>query len=158
MRSHRGITTVALGALVCLLVLATLSCNIEAVPGRFTYIVKYEVEVSASAPVTVDITDYTDELGNSQQALDQAIDPATPWTYEFPSSFSYDAGTFYPTLAIVEDAGLPLNTGETVTAKIIWKDYRRDFQEEVVAQGSLSNDGSVVVDTVNLSGPELPQP
>ena len=158
MSSYRGSTAIVLFALVCLLALATIGCNIDAVPGRFTYIVKYEVEVSAAAPLVVDITNFTDEDGNPQQALDQTIDPAIPWTYEFPSSFSYDAGTFYPTLSVIEDVGLPLNSGETVTAKIIWKDYRLDFQEQVLAHGSLYNDGSVVVDTVTLSGPELPRP
>jgi hypothetical protein len=158
MNLQRGFTTaVVFVTLLGIFALTTLSCNVSPVPGRFTYIVKYEVEVTASAPVTVDITDYTDELGNPQQALNQLIDPATPWTYE-SSSFSYDVGSFYPTLAIVEDAGFPLNAGETVTAKIIWKDYRQDFQEQVLAHGSLSNDGSIVVDTVNLVGPELPRP
>jgi len=158
MSSHRrSATAIVLAALVCLSALATLSCNIAAVPGRFTYTVKYEVEVTASVPVTVDITNYTDEFGNPQQALDETIDPATPWTYE-SSSLSYDAGSLYPTISVVEDAGDPLVSGETVMVKIIWKDYRLDFQEQVLVLDSLYNNGSVVVDTVTLTGPELPRP
>ena len=158
MSSHRGFAATVYITLLTMMGMTLFSCNVAPVPGRFTYIVKYEVEVTAAAPVTVDITDYRDELGNPQQALDQPIDPASPWSYEFPAAFSYDAGSFYPTLAVVEDAAFPLNADESVTAKIIWKDYRSDFEEQVLELGSMYNDGSVIVDTVTLTGPELPRP
>jgi hypothetical protein len=45
-----------------------------------------------------------------------------------------------------------------VTVKIIWKDYRVDFQEQVLVLENLYNDGSTVIDTVSLTGPELPRP
>ena len=145
-------------ALVCLLALATLSCNIDAVPGRFTYIVKYEVTTDAAAPefVTIDLT-YTDGTpavpvtGNASPT----VDAATPWTYEFLTAFSYDEGSFYPILTLDESGGT-LTTGETVTAKIIWKDYRVEFEEQVLVMDTVA--GSAAVETVTLTGPEIPVP
>ena len=107
MRAHNRYAAKAVpAALVCLLVLATLSCNIDAVPGRFTYIVKYEVTTDAIAPgsVVVDIA-YTDgtpaapTTGNASPT----IDAATPWSYELPTAFSYDEGSFYPTMTVDEN-------------------------------------------------------
>lgn len=153
MRSQRGITTFLLAALVCLLALSGLSCDVAPVPGRFTYIVKYEV--TADAAVSVDI-DYTDETGTVIPDTPLPFDDANPWSYEFPAAFSYDDPTFYPSLNVIVTGGL--DPDESVTAKIIWKDYRSDFEEQVLALGTLYNDGSVVVDTVTLTGPELPRP
>ena len=154
MRSHtRPATTWILAALVCLSALATLSCNIAAVPGRFTYIVKYEV--TSDAAVSVDI-DYTDETGSTINLVGQAVDPATPWSYEFPAAFRYDDPPFYAALDAA--AAAPFAADESANAKIIWKDYRVDFQEQVLELGTLYNDGSTVIDTVNLTGPELPVP
>jgi len=159
MRPHkRYTTTIVLTALVCLLALATLSCNIAAVPGRFTYIVKYEVTTNAAAPefVTVDLS-YTD--GTPAVPVpgiaSPTVDAATPWTYEFLAAFSYDEGNFYPTLTVDENGGT-LTAGETVTAKIIWKDYRVDFEEQVLVMDTV--DGSAAVETVTLTGPEIPVP
>ena len=155
-------TTVILTVLICLLALATLSCDIDAVPGRFTYIVKYEVTTNvvapASATVDIDYTDGTPAAPSSGSEPDYVIDADTPWTFEFATPFSYDEGYFYPTLNVVEDAVDPLLSGETVTVKIIWKDYRVDFQEQVLVLENLYNDGSTVIDTVSLTGPELPRP
>jgi len=155
-------TAVILTGLICLLALATLSCNIAAVPGRFTYIVKYEVTTNVVAPesvrIDIDYTDGTPAVPTPGSEPDLVFDADTPWTFEFATSFSYDEGYFYPTLNVVEDAADPLLSGETVTAKIIWKDYRVDFQEQVLVLDYLYNDGSIVIDTVSLTGPELPRP
>ena len=156
MSSRSGLAAVILIFAGCILAISSLSCNVAAVPGRFTYVVKYEV--SANAAVTVDITGFTNEDGNSAQSLDQAVDPANPWIYEFPDPFSYDDPAFYSALSVMQDGALPLNAGETVYARIIWKDYRLDFEDQVIAFDMLYNDGSVVVDTVDLIGPELPLP
>jgi hypothetical protein len=127
-------------------------CNVDPVPGRFTYIVKYEV--TADAAVTIDI-DYTNELNAPTSNPGQLIDPVTPWSYEFPTPFNYDDPLFYPTLDAA--AAVALNAGETVTVKIIWKDYRVDFQEQVLELGRLFNDGTTVVNNISLIGPELPR-
>jgi hypothetical protein len=154
MNSNRGsATTAVLAVLICLSALAALSCDIAAVAGRFTYIVKYEV--TSDAAVSVDI-DYTDETGTTINLFGQAVDPAAPWSYEFPAAFSYDDPPFYAALDAA--AAAPFAADESANAKIIWKDYRLDFQEQVLALGTLYNDGSVVVDTVTLTGPELPRP
>ena len=157
MRSgNRSATTWILAALLCLWALATLGCNVAAVPGRFTYVVKYEVTTDAAVTgVTIDI-DYKDELGGTSNVPPALYDAANPWSLEFSTPFSYDDPVFYPTLDVTATAGL--DAGETVTAKIIWKDYRVDFQEQVIEIGELYNDGSTVIDTVTLTGPELPVP
>jgi hypothetical protein len=153
MNPQRSITTFLLAALVCLLALSALSCDVAPVPGRFTYIVKYEV--TADAAVSVDI-DYTNETGATINIVGQAVDPAIPWSYEFPAAFNYDDPPFYAALDAA--AAVPFAADESAKVKIIWKDYRVDFQEQVLALGTLYNDGSVVVDTVTLTGPELPVP
>ena len=153
MKSRRKITAIVPAALVCLLAMAALSCDVATVPGRFTYIVKYEV--TSDAAVSVDI-DYTDETGATINVVGQAVDPAIPWSYEFPAAFNYDDSPFYAALDAA--AAAPFAVNESATAKIIWKDYRVDFEEQVLELKSLYNDGSVVVDTVTLTGPELPRP
>jgi len=159
MRSHkRSATTLMLAVLVCLSALATLSCNIAAVPGRFTYIVKYEVTTNTVAPgsVIVDIayTDGTPAVPTTGNAS-PTIDAATPWSFELLTAFSYDEGNFYPAITVDENT-LTLTSGETVTAKIIWKDYRVDFQEQVLEMDTVS--GSAAVESVILTGPEIPVP
>jgi hypothetical protein len=154
MSSHRrSATAIILTTLVCLSALATLSCNVAAVPGRFTYIVKYEVTANAAVTLNIDYTDGTPAVPTVTNVPGQAVDPLTPWSLEFPSAFSYDAGSFYPTLTVTETLG-SLTSGETVTAKIIWKDYRVDFQEHVLMLDIV--DGSATVEAVTLTGPELP--
>jgi hypothetical protein len=153
MNARRGVTTAGLISLVCLLAAVTLSCNIAAVPGRFTYIVKYEVTTDAAVSVSID---YIDELGATPNAVPAPFDAANPWSYEFPAAFHYDDPVFYPTLDLTATGGL--DPGETVTAKIIWKDYRKDFQEQVLVLDTVYNDGTTVVATTTLTGPELPRP
>jgi len=153
MKSRWRFTAAVLAALACLMAVATLSCDVSPVPGRFTYIVKYEV--TSNAAVSVDI-DYTDETGAIINVVGQAVDPTIPWSYEFPAAFNYDDPPFYATLDAA--AAAPFAANEAVTAKIIWKDYRLDFQEQVLVLGSLYNDGSVIVDAVTLTSPELPRP
>jgi hypothetical protein len=40
----------------------------------------------------------------------------------------------------------------------MWKDYRADFQEQVLVLDTVYNDGTTVVSTATLTGPELPRP
>ena len=149
----RGRAAAAVAVATLTIVLLS-GCSVDPVPGRFTYIVKYEV--SADAAVSIDI-DFTDETGTSISAVGSpiAIDPTTPWSYEFPAAFNYDDPLFYPTLDA--SAAAALNPGETVKVKIIWKDYRVDFQEQALETGYLYHDGTTVVDAISLIGPELPQ-
>jgi hypothetical protein len=158
MTAPRGIKALRPIALVCLLSLAALSCNYDAVPGRFTYIVKYEVTTNVAAPglVTVDVS-YTEGTPTlpSTGTGSPALDTDTPWSYEVPAAFNYDDGYFYPTLTVDETGGT-LTDGQTVTAKIIWKDYRSDFQEHVLKFEII--DGSPAVESLTLTGIELPVP
>ena len=153
MSVHRGVTAIVLTAFAGLLATALVGCSVDSVPGRFTYVVKYEV--TTTADVAIDI-DYTDETGAVVPVTPLPFDAANPWAYEFPTAFNYDDPPFYPTLDVTATGGL--DADETVIAKIIWKDYRLDFQEQVLELGSLYNDGTIVVDTVALTGPELPRP
>ena len=156
MKIYRQILFPVLLGVVCLSTVVLIGCG-ETVPGRFTYIVKYEV--SSNAPATVDIR-YTDELGSLPplpQVNGQALDPATIWIYEFPSAFTYDYDAPFYAYLEVDATSLP-NLGDKVTSKIIWKDYRVDFQEEVLVYGELENTGSPPTDPVELYSPELPRP
>jgi hypothetical protein len=154
MSSPRGsATAIALTVLACLLAMALVGCNVAPAPGRFTYVVKYEVV--ADGDVAIDIA-YTDETSAVIPVTPIPFDAANPWSYQFPAAFNYDDPSFYPTLDVTATSGL--DADESVTAKIIWKDYRSDFEEQVLVLGSLYNDGLVVVDTVTLTGPELPRP
>lgn len=155
MSSRGRFTAVVLTTLVCLT--ATLSCNIATVAGRFTYIVKYEV--TTNAPATVDIR-YTDENGvlpGLPQVSGLNLDTATPWTYEFPTAFTYTYDSPFYAFLEADVTSLP-NLGDKVTVKILWKDYRVDFQEEVLVYGELENTGSPPTDPVQLYSPELPRP
>lgn len=153
MKTYKQIPVAILVSVICLSALILIGCDVASVPGRFTYIVKYEV--TANAPATVDI-EYIDELNISTPVGGQAVDAATPWIYEFPAAFTYayDA-PFYAYLKI-DATSLP-NLGDKVTLKIIWKDYRVDFQEEVLIYGELENTGSPPTDPVELYSPELPR-
>jgi len=158
MSSHRrSATAIILTTLVCLVAMATLSCNVAAVPGRFTYVVKYEVTANAAVTVNIDYTDGTPAVPTVTNIPGQTVDPLAPWSIELPSAFSYDAGSFYPILTVT--AAVPLTPpNDIVTVKIIWKDYRLDFQDQVLILDTLYDNGSVVIDTVTLTGPELPRP
>lgn len=154
MKKITGISFAILVGLVCFSALNLIGCEVAPDPGRFTYIVKYEV--SSNAPATVNI-DYLDELSISTPVVGQILDSAIPWIYEFPSAFTYayDA-PFYAYLKVAATS-LP-NLGDKVTLKIIWKDYRVDFQEEVLIYGELENTGSPPTDPAELYAPELPRP
>ena len=136
-----------------------LSCNISAVPGRFTYTVSYEVTSDSAITVDIDYTGGTPDFPPAVPTIvnvnGQAIDPATPWSFEFLTDFSYDEGFFYPTLDVTESGG-SVTAGETVNARIVLKDYRSNFQEQVLDLDTV--DGSAAVDTISLTGPELPRP
>jgi len=158
MRSQKKSTAILPAVLAALMALATLGCNIDAVAGRFTYIVKYKVTANAAVTVDIDYTGGTPIVPPGPTTVNitnQDVDASTPWILELPAAFSYADGYFYPTLTVVENAGT-FTSGETVTAKIIWKDYRFDFQEQVLLLDTV--DGSAAVETMTLTGPELPRP
>jgi hypothetical protein len=117
--------------------------------------------VTAPASATVDIR-YTDETGflpapGSPQVSAQSIDTATPWTYEFPTALDYNYDSPFYAFLEVDATSLP-NVGDTVTVKIIWKDYRVDFQEEVLVYGELEKTSLLPTDPLLLYSPELPVP
>ena len=150
MRSHgRFAKTIVPTALVCLVALATLSCNIDAVPGRFTYIVKYEVTGTAGTDATVQYRDETTGL------LSVATFAASPWTEERSCTY-LDHNPYDPELQ-VNALSLPV-LGDTITLKIILKDYKTDFQEEVLNSIEIENTGAPLPATpFTLHGDQLPK-
>jgi hypothetical protein len=144
-----------LGALACILAMSATGCDVAPIPGRFTYVVKYEI--TANAPATVNI-EYQDEAGYQNMlpptvplpTAAPAIDVGSPWTYEFPAPFDYDYDNPFYAYLKVEATSL----GDTVTMKIIWKDYRLYFEEQVLASAVLETTGS----PVERYSPELPRP
>jgi hypothetical protein len=142
-------TAVILTGFVCLLAMATLSCNIEAVPGRFTYIVKYEVtaEYATTAPTNVDIS-YEDDMGTQT--------PATftpPQSFEFPMNYDYSA-TFDPEMSFIGATATFTDPGDKLFIKIIWKDYRTNFEEEVLSSAEIPG---AIATAITIYAPPLPK-
>ena len=150
MNSHRGsATAIILAVLVCLSVMTSLSCNIAAVPGRFTYVVKYEVtaEFATAAPDTVNIQ-YEDDTGPQSPLAFTA-----PQSFEFTMNYDYSAPLPFDPEMTFNSANFT-DPGDKLFIKIIWKDYRTNFEEEVLA----SEEISVATPTpVTIYGPPLPK-
>jgi len=98
-------------------------CEIQPVSGRYTYIVKYEV--SSTTVLLPDVTRDND-IGKDQGLIGVTL----PWTEEFTLTYEsngYD-NQFTPKLTVT--ATIP--AGESITYSISWKDYKTDFQEQVL--------------------------
>jgi hypothetical protein len=134
---------------VPLLAVLLSSCKVSSVPGRFTYIVKYEVtaEFTTTSPDTVSIN-YDDDTGNQTPA---AFTP--PQSFEF--TMSYDYGTPFNPEMTFNSANFT-DVGDKITMKIIWKDYRVDFQEELLAVEDIEYTG-VAPAAVTIYGTQLPK-
>jgi hypothetical protein len=148
MSSHRrSATAIVLAVLVVLSAMATLSCNIAAVPGRFTYVVKYEVtaEFTTNPPSNVNIQ-YEDDMGTQSPLAFTA-----PQFFEFTMSYDYSA-PFDPEMAFATATfDVP---SDKLFIKVIWKDYRTNFEEEVLASAEISG---AAPGAVTLYGPPLPK-
>jgi hypothetical protein len=134
----------ALGAALLLLGLGSAGCSVEDVPGRFTYLVKYSVAGSAAGPVDID---YVDETGATVSVPGAAL----PWSLELPT-MAYDH--LSPFAAELRVWNVVLGAGEDLRPAIIWKDYRVDFQEEVLESVTLSGPASP---DYTLYAPPLPE-
>lgn len=138
MKKYKRIPVAILIGIVCLSALNLIGCDVAPVPGRFTYIVKYEV---TSATVAGATATYDNGAGTDQGG---AI--TLPWSSDDLSSpdftFNYDYNNqFNPRLVV--DANL--NPGESITFSIIWKDYKVDFQEEVLETITITNNTVAVL-------------
>jgi hypothetical protein len=155
MNKHRGVRLIVLTVLVVLPALTTLSCNIAAVPGRFTYVVKYAVSYTdAAAPATPlnPNVERMDDTGSKNPA--GAV--TSSWSEEFTFSYTtngYD-NQFVPETTVTETLD---EAGESLTISIIWKDYRTDFQEEVLASYSATYSSSTINVNETLYGAPLPK-
>jgi hypothetical protein len=142
---------------LCILLAGSLllaGCEIQPVAGRYTYIVKYEVSsvpIDPLFPPTDADIDYTDELGVAQNAT--GITP--PWSLELPV-MDYDySNPFNPQMTF--NSATFTNAGDKITAKIILKDYKTDFQEQVLESKEVTYNGSPT-DSFTLAAPPLPLP
>ena len=156
MGSHyRYGTTIALSALVCLFALATLSCNIDAAPGRFTYIVKYSVSYTDAASPTTPLNPNVERMDDTGSKNPAGAVTST-WSEEFTFSYStngYD-NQFVPEMTVTETLN---EAGESMTISIICKDYKTDFEEEVLASYTASFSSSIINVDETLFGPPLPK-
>ena len=146
MISHRGVSAIFLIGLAALVALTTLGCNITDAPGRFTSVVKYEVtaEFVTTAPNTVDIS-YEDDAGTQTPATFTA-----PQSFEFTMDYDYSS-PFDPAMAF--NSATFADPGYKLFIKIIWKDYRTNFEEEVLASAEISSTGGATT----IYGPPLPE-
>jgi len=140
MKSRRGFTTLAFVSLLCMAAMATLSCNFSPLAGRFTYIVKYDVtaEFTTTAPTNVNIQ-YEDDTGT------QIPPPFTsPQSFEFTMSYDYTT-PFDPEMTFSSATFTDLS--DKLFIKIILKDYRTNFEEEVLASADIlgSAPGAVTI-------------
>ena len=133
MKLYKEIPVAILIGIICLSALILIGCDIQPIPGKFTYIVKYEV---TSATVVDATATYDNGAGTDQGGALVTL----PWSSDDLSSpdftFNYDYNNqFNPRLVV--DASL--NPGESITFSIIWKDYKVDFQEEVLESKTITN-------------------
>lgn len=147
MKSRRRCTIVVLAALACLM--ATRSCNVSPVPGRFTYIVKYEVTGTSGTDATVQYMDETTGLLSVPATL-----AASPWSEERSCTY-LDNNPYDPELQV---NALTVNPGDTITFRVIVKDYKTNFQEEVLASLEIENTGGPLPTTpFSIYGEQLPK-
>jgi hypothetical protein len=144
----KALITAASALLLAALALA--GCDIEPVPGRYSYSVKYQVSSPTLATATVT---YTDETGADQGPAAEAL----PWTVEFTMDYDY-TNRFTPKLAVSTTLA-PNDPDESITFSIIWKDYKVDFQEQILETRTVTNTDPVNPLTVDetLYGPPLPE-
>ena len=149
MISRRAVSAILLAITTCLLAVSTLGCNIAAAPGRFTYVVKYEVtaEFAATSPDSVDIT-YLDGTGPQSPAV------FTP-PQSFEVTFDYDYATPFDPEMTFNTASF-VDVGDKIIIKIIWKDYKTDFQEELLAADTIEYDGAPPA-ALTIHGDQLPK-
>lgn len=149
MSSRSGVTAVILLAAGCLLAVSLLSCNIAAVPGRFTYTVKYSISYTEGTTALNPNVTRKDSTGINPPAI-----PVTS-TYSEEFNFSYTTdgydNQFVPELTVQETLD---EVGESLTATISWKDYKTDFQEQVLASYSATCSSSPVnINEILISKP-----
>jgi hypothetical protein len=142
-------TAVILAAIAFLAAMATLGCDIDAEPGRFTYVVKYEVssEFAATAPDTINIQ-YEDDTGTQSPAAF-----ASSQAFEFTMNYDYSS-PFDPEMTF--NSANFTTVGDKLFIKIIWMDYRTDFAEEVLAAHEIEYTGAIPA-AVTIYGPPLPK-
>jgi hypothetical protein len=149
MKRYRRIPVTTLIGVIGLSTLILFGCDVAPVPGRFTYIVKYEVtsEYTITPPANVDIQ-YVDDTGTQSPA------PFTPpQSFEFTMGYDYGA-PFDPELTF--NSATFTTVGDKVIVKIIWKDYRVDFQEQVLNSEEVEYTG-VLPPGITIFGPQLPK-
>jgi hypothetical protein len=155
MISYRGISTITLLGVVVLLALSTFSCNIAELPGRFTYVVKYSISYTEAAlpssPLNPNV-ERVDDTGSKNPAGPVTSD----WSEEL--TFSYAANgyenQFVPEMTVSQTLN---EAGESITMSIIWKDYKTDFEEEVLATYTASYSSSDINVDETLYGSPLPK-
>ncbi len=115
---------------------------------RFTYVVKYSLTGTLTA--TADVT-YTDAAG----APTTVPAVSAGWSLEL-APMSYDYGNLFLPSARVFNTSL--NNGESFTLAISWKDYKVDFDEQVLAERTVTiTTGGPAAQDLTLSAPELPR-
>jgi hypothetical protein len=150
-----GIPAVLLLGMLALVSLALAACTVAPLPGRFTYVVKYEVTVDSVDPlnpptgVSLEYREDPDILVALTAA--PSVDP--PWSVELPMDYDYD-NPFTPELRF-NSATFP-NVGDKLTVSIIWKDYKVAFAEQTLEEYEVLYTGTPPA-SVDLVATELPK-
>jgi hypothetical protein len=146
------VAALAAAAVVLLLVLS--GCTVSPLPGRFTYIVKYEVTVDGADPdpptgVSLEYRQDPDILVPLTAV--PGVDP--PWSVELPMDYDYD-NPFTPELRFIS-ATFP-TVGDTLTVRIGWKDYKVGFADHTLEEYEVIYTGSPPAG-VDLVATQLPK-
>jgi hypothetical protein len=155
MRGKRLAAILRLGAVVAVLLVMGGCAAAPPLPGRFTYILKYEVTAECSDPLqpptalSVEYREDPDLLVPLTPATN--LDP--PWSVELAMDYDYN-NPFAPELRL--NSATFTNVGDSLLLKIIWKDYKVDFQEEILESRELVYTGAAP-DPVTLIATDLPK-
>jgi hypothetical protein len=131
----KAVCKTVLLALVAVLLLAWAGCAPE-IEGRFTYIVRYEVTAVSSDPLDP-LTSANIEYQNKMN-LKSSLTFDPPWSLELHMDYDYD-DPFIPELSFI--SANFANVGDKLVLKISWKDYKVNFDEEILQIGEVVYSG-----------------
>jgi hypothetical protein len=117
--------------------------------------VKYSVTFSESATPATPLNPTiarTDSTGSNPATPPVAF----PWSEEFTFTYLTDGydNQFVPEMTVVENLD---EIGDSITITISWKDYKTNFEEEVLASYSAIYGSSTISVNETLFGPLLPK-
>ena len=126
MKYRKAVCKTLLFIVVAVLLLACAGCAME-LEGRFTYIVRYEVTAEYSDPLNPPINVKIEYRNKNKLKSSPTFDP--PRSFEIHLDYDYN-DPFLPELSFI--SGTFTNVGDKLVLKISWKDYKVNFEEDIL--------------------------